>query len=219
MAGMIDPQLFEQLKAKIDEDTKARDDLSHIIQKLERDVSYAQGLLSRVHSTPRARYGDLISQVEAAIKAEIDDVVSLRDLASNYPYYNWIGGSLDTGKHGEVGRLLTLEEVGDIFKVPVNLKDRDAFHITIEEYLMAITSLTDELSRLAVNSVTLGDNELAVKISNFVKDMHAGFQLLNLKNDILRKKVDGVKYAVKKVEDVVYDLSLRNLIPQPASTS
>ena len=84
---------------------------------------------------------------------------------------------------------------------------------------MAITSLTDELSRLAVNSVTLGDNELAVKISNFVKDMHAGFQLLNLKNDILRKKVDGVKYAVKKVEDVVYDLSLRNLIPQPASTS
>lgn len=239
MAGMIDPQLFEQLKAKIDEDTKARDDLSHIIQKLERDVSYAQGLLSRVHSTPRARYGDLISQVEAAIKAEIDDVVSLRDLASNYPYYkynfkwtravqdailtvlldSWIGGSLDTGKPGEVGRLLTLEEVGDIFKVPVNLKDRDAFHITIEEYLMAITSLTDELSRLAVNSVTLGDNELAVKISNFVKDMHAGFQLLNLKNDILRKKVDGVKYAVKKVEDVVYDLSLRNLIPQPASTS
>ena len=57
MAGMIDPQLFEQLKAKIDEDTKARDDLSHIIQKLERDVSYAQGLLSRVHSTPRARCG------------------------------------------------------------------------------------------------------------------------------------------------------------------
>lgn len=55
MAGMIDPQLFEQLKTKIDEDTKARDDLSQIIQKLERDVSYAQGLLSRVHSTPRAR--------------------------------------------------------------------------------------------------------------------------------------------------------------------
>ena len=95
----------------------------------------------------------------------------------------------------------------------MNLKDRDAFHITIEEYLMALASMTDELSRLAVNSVTLGDNELAVKISSFVKDLHAGFQLLNLKNDFLRKKVDGVKYSVKKVEDVVYDLSLRNLLP------
>lgn len=97
--------------------------------------------------------------------------------------------------------------------VPVNLKDSDAFHITIEEYLLAITTMTDELSRLAVNAVTLGDHELAVKISTFVKDIHAGFQLLNLKNDILRKRVDAVKYHVKKVEDVVYDLSLRNLIP------
>ena len=95
----------------------------------------------------------------------------------------------------------------------MNLKDRDAFHITIEEYLMALASMTDELSRLAVNSVTLGDHELAVRISAFVKDLHAGFQLLNLKNDFLRKKVDGVKYSVKKVEDIVYDLSLRNLLP------
>jgi predicted translin family RNA/ssDNA-binding protein len=98
--------------------------------------------------------------------------------------------------------------------VPVNLKDRDAFHITIEEYLLALTSLTEELSRLTTNAVTLGDYELAVRISSFIRDIHAGFQLLNLKNDILRKKVDGVKYHVKKVEDVVYDLSLRNLLPK-----
>lgn len=101
----------------------------------------------------------------------------------------------------------------DLIEAPVNLKDRDAFHITIEEYLLAVVSLTDELSRLAINSVTLGDHELAVRISGFIKDIHAGFQLLNLKNDILRKRVDGVKYHVKKVEDVVYDLTLRNLIP------
>jgi predicted translin family RNA/ssDNA-binding protein len=79
---------------------------------------------------------------------------------------------------------------------------------------MALASLTDELARLAVNAVTRGDYELAVRISRFVRDIHAGFQLLNLKNDSLRKKVDGVKYAVKKVEDVVYDLSLRGLLPK-----
>ncbi|KAK7744633.1 Translin-1 [Cytospora paraplurivora] len=232
MSGMIDPQIFEHLKSKIDEDTKARDDLNHITQKLERDVSYTQGLLSRVHSTPRSHYANLLPQVENAIRTEVEDAAVLSEIASKYPYYKyngkwtraiqdavltvlldgWLGGNLIPD--GKVGRLLTLEEVGEqVFKVPVNLKDRDAFHITIEEYLLAVTSLTDELARLAVNSVTLGDHELAVKISNFVKDIHAGFQLLNLKNDILRKRVDAVKYSVKKVEDVVYDLSLRNLIP------
>lgn len=105
-------------------------------------------------------------------------------------------------------QMLTIYELA-----PVNLKDRDAFHITIEEYLLALISVVEDLSRLAMNSVTLGDTELAVQISGFIKDLHGGFQMLNLKNDILRKRVDSVKYAVKKVEDVVYDLSLRNLIP------
>lgn len=142
----------------------------------------------------------------------------------------WLGGMATDSKPGEVGRLLTLEDIGQAFNglspnyqplpntnllcaVPVNLKDRDAFHITIEEYLLGLISVIDDLSRLAVNSVTLGDTAMAVQISGFIKDLHAGFQVLNLKNDILRKRVDSIKYAVKKVEDVVYDLSLRNLIP------
>lgn len=53
-------------------------------------------------------------------------------------------------------------------------------------------------------------------ISAFIKDVFAGFQLLNLKNDILRKRADAVKYDVKRVEDVVYDLSLRGLVTRPA---
>lgn len=56
--------------------------------------------------------------------------------------------------------------------------------------------LTPLQSRLAVNSVTLGDYERPLQISNFVKDLFSGFQLLNLKNDILRKRSDGVKYSV-----------------------
>ncbi|KAK5165306.1 hypothetical protein LTR04_001430 [Oleoguttula sp. CCFEE 6159] len=99
-------------------------------------------------------------------------------------------------------------------KVPVNLKDRDAFHLTIEEYLQSLISLVDELARLARNSVTLGDYSRPLRISQFIKDLHAGFQILNLKNDSLRKRSDGIKYRVKEVEDVVYDLSLRNLVPK-----
>ena len=38
-----------------------------------------------------------------------------------------------------------------------------------------------------------------------------GPRQLNLKNDNLRKKFDGIKYDLKKVEEVVYDLSIRGL--------
>lgn len=101
--------------------------------------------------------------------------------------------------------------------VPVNLKEKDAFHLTIEEYLLALISMVEELvrtnhtpldllygyltpmqSRLAVNSVTLGDYNRPVQIGKFIKDLFGGFQLLNLKNDILRKRSDGIKYSVSQ---------------------
>ncbi|KLO89016.1 translin [Fusarium fujikuroi] len=229
---LLDPSIFSHLQEKLDEETAVRDNLTQIIQRLERAVATAQGLLSRVHSTPRARYPALVSQVEDAIKEEVTIVMELNEVASKHPYYKynskwartvqnaigsavytaWLGGLGSDAQPASLGRLLTLEQVGEVFQVPTNLKDRDAFHFTIEEYLLSLTDLTNELARLAPNAVTLGDFELPLVISGFIKDLFAGFQLLNLKNDILRKRADAVKYDVKRVEDVVYDLSLRGLV-------
>jgi hypothetical protein len=52
---MVDPQLFDQLKSKIEEDNKVRQELGQITEKLDREVAYAQGVLSRIHSTPRSK--------------------------------------------------------------------------------------------------------------------------------------------------------------------
>ena len=68
-------------------------------------------------------------------------------------------------------------------------------------------------TRLAVNSVILGDFSRPYAISNFISELGAGFRLLNLKNDALRRRFDGLKYDVKKVEEVVYDISIRGLKP------
>ena len=50
---LIDPVVFPSLKEKIEEETKVKDALTQIVQKLEGVDSYARGLLTRVHSTPR----------------------------------------------------------------------------------------------------------------------------------------------------------------------
>lgn len=109
----------------------------------------------------------------------------------------------------------------------MNLKEEDAFHLTLEEYLLALISMIEELvcyahthahailtsvsifglcsrtnanvilqARLAVNSVTLGDYGRPTVIGNFIKELFNGFQLLNLKNDTLRKRSDAIKYSV-----------------------
>lgn len=52
---LLDPSIFSDLKTRIEEESRIRDDLTAIVQRLDRAVAVAQGLLSRVHSTPRAR--------------------------------------------------------------------------------------------------------------------------------------------------------------------
>jgi len=74
-------------------------------------------------------------------------------------------------------------------------------------------------SRLSVNAVTAGDYSRPIRIARFIADLDAGFRLLNLKNDSLRKRYDALKYDLKKVEEVVYDLTVRGLVNRllPAS--
>lgn len=55
------------------------------------------------------------------------------------------------------------------------------------------------------------------RIQKFVSDLYAGFRLLNLKNDFLRKRYDSIKYDLKKIEEVVYDISIRKLVPAPVA--
>lgn len=84
--------------------------------------------------------------------------------------------------------------------------------LTTEEYLHSLISMINDFSRLAVNAVTMADFATPLRLSDFVKDLYAGFGMLNLKNDSLRKRFDSIKYDVKKIEEVVYDISLRGLL-------
>ncbi|CAG9857699.1 unnamed protein product [Phyllotreta striolata] len=111
----------------------------------------------------------------------------------------------------EKGVLINKETTAEI----LGANDKANIHLDLEDYLIGLLNLATELSRYAVNSVTLGDYQKPLQISRFVAELNAGFRLLNLKNDSLRKRFDALKYDVKKIEEVVYDLSIRGFGQNP----
>lgn len=238
----VDPAIFISLQNKIDEESAIRDELKAFVETLQKQGRLTQSILSRIHNTPTPELESaVLNPASEALEQQAHTVKQLSEAASKYPFYRWnsiwqrdiqaVITSIQIADWLKSGTLATIEEIGhrltgEAFPlhrfpillmrcaVPINLKSEDAFHITIEDYLLALTNTLEELARLAPNAVTLGDYSRPLLISKFIKDVHAGFQLLNLKNDNLRRRSDGVKYQVKKVEDVVYDLSLRGLIPK-----
>ncbi|KAK6513314.1 hypothetical protein TWF281_004951 [Arthrobotrys megalospora] len=232
--GMIDPEIFKQVQNDIDEDVRVRDEIRGLLKELDKQERSIQSVLSRVHAVPASSLGALLASAQPSFEKQRGILKELEGVASKYPYYKynglwtreiqaasygivlagWLGAFTPENEERKEGNLMTIKEVGEKLGIPVNVKESDVFHLTLEEYLHSLISMIEELTRLAVNSVTLGDYQRPMLISRFVKDLHAGFQLLNLKNDSLRRRGDGIKYNVKKVEDVVYDLALRKLINQ-----
>ena len=52
---LINPELFAQLKTKIEADSAIKKELDQIVDELNQNVAYTQGVLSRIHSTPRSK--------------------------------------------------------------------------------------------------------------------------------------------------------------------
>ena len=61
---------------------------------------------------------------------------------------------------------------------PVQSEWKDRVYLQVEDYLHGLVSVVNELSRLAVNSVTLHNYEEPFRISDFVKDVFAGFSMV-----------------------------------------
>jgi len=115
------------------------------------------------------------------------------------------------------GTLASLPSVAQQLGIREEWKDR--FSLVPEDYLHGVITVINELSRLAVNAVTLGDFEAPLRISVFAKEVFTGFSLLNLKNDPLRRRFDSLKYDIKKIEEVVYDVTLRKLVSPETATA
>ncbi|KAI3638668.1 hypothetical protein MIR68_003166 [Amoeboaphelidium protococcarum] len=86
------------------------------------------------------------------------------------------------------------------------------FFVSMEDVLHGILSSCNELSRFGTTSVISKVYWMPVRIQQYLMLVNKNFQLLNLKNDSVRKRYDSLKYDIKKVEEIIYHLKLRQLI-------
>ena len=81
--------------------------------------------------------------------------------------------------------------------------------VSAEDYLSGICDLTGELVRKAVYDVIHRKFDEAAKIKELVHDIYGEFLKLHMRNGDLRKKSDSIKWNLKKLEEVMYDISMK----------
>ena len=81
--------------------------------------------------------------------------------------------------------------------------------VSAEDYLSGLCDLTGELVRKAIYDVIHRKFDEAERIKELVHDIYGEFLNLHLRNGELRKKSDSIKWNLKKLEEVMYDISMK----------
>lgn len=77
-----------------------------------------------------------------------------------------------------------------------------------DEYLGGCLDFTGELNRYAVAKATQRNIEVVQNCKELVESIFGQFLQYDLRNGAIRKKFDTVKYTLKKLETLLYELSL-----------
>eukprot|EP00056_Hartaetosiga_gracilis_P022318 m.29436 g.29436 ORF g.29436 m.29436 type:complete len:220 (+) comp9576_c0_seq1:96-755(+) len=203
-----------------DRDQKVKEEIQAVTQELSVAVRSVEQQLQKAHHMSVKKTQELVAEVKDGFSAlkELFAKLSEKVPAGEFFKYNgnWRWATQQAvflvclAEYYETSQLMSLENVRSVLGVETD--SLSEFHIDVEDYLMGVCNLPAELSRLAVNSVSMGDFVRPVAIARFVADLYSGFKLLNLKNDSLRRKFDSLKYDLKNIEQVVYDLRIRGLV-------
>jgi len=89
------------------------------------------------------------------------------------------------------------------------LPTKSELKVDSECYLLGLCDLTGELVRKAANEIINKDFDEAFKIRNFVNDLYGEFLQLDIRSGELRKKADAVRWNLKKLDDVIFDVRIR----------
>ncbi|KAK6459781.1 recombination hotspot binding protein [Scheffersomyces xylosifermentans] len=124
-------------------------------------------------------------------------------------------GALANSRYHGVG------EPQGLVLIPKAINEEIGIDVDYNDYLLALLRLVDiiveyttnTIIRVSISSSSI-DTQYVLTVINqqLIGQLQQGFQNLDLKNDNLRRKFDGLKYSYKKINGIVYDLSLRNLI-------
>ncbi|GAB4833629.1 hypothetical protein Ancab_031876 [Ancistrocladus abbreviatus] len=207
---------FEKFRTQLDESGNLRERIRNVAMEIESVTRVMHANLLLVHqSRPVA---EVLEKAKGQISVLKEHFNRLAEILQECPgeYYRYHNDwrsetqtvvSLLAFMHWlETGSLLMHTEA----EVKLGLNTSD-FGLDTEDYLVGICFMSNELPRYVVNQVTAGDYDCPRKVLNFLTELHAAFRMLNLRNDFLRKKFDGMKYDLRKVEEVYYDVKIRGL--------
>ncbi|NOZ81173.1 MAG: hypothetical protein GXP63_05885 [DPANN group archaeon] len=199
--AIIENNIFKKLRNDLEAHDERRERvirLSRDVIKLSKQVIYS---LHRHDLRPAASYATDMKNVLAKMQGLVDKKlycqgafkVAVMEYVEAMCYLHYV----------KTGKLLDPASLG----------------VDTEFYLMGISDLTGELIRFAVNAGSRGDFKEIVKTRDFVQEIYLNLMTFTFYGGELRKKFDAIKWDLKRLDEMVFELEMRDKLRSVKSRS
>ena len=179
--------------------SKIRDEMHRMDIKREELIQLSREIISISKQVIYAAQRNYLSEAEKAVKSIKHKIAKLKKISI----------ATDTNIHSvafqEYVEALAFYEFVKHKKIPT----KASLGVSAEDYLSGLCDLTGELGRKAIYDVIHKNYAEAERIKELVHDIYGEFLKLHLRNGELRKKSDSIKWNLKKLEEVMYDVSMK----------
>ncbi|MBW2992775.1 hypothetical protein KY345_06170 [Candidatus Woesearchaeota archaeon] len=193
---MLDEKDFNEMVEEYSRSDSAREDLI----KLGRDIiKVSKQIIYNTHRNDLAKAEENVKKIRELMQ-------KFKQTAEKSPELLY-SGTFRTTTQEFVEAVAYFNFVKDK-KIP-SKKELD---VSTEGYLLGLCDLTGELVRNAIISATKEKHEEVKSIHELVEEIFNNLLQFDFRSGELRKKFDSVKYDLKKLEDLVLQLKLKDKI-------
>ena len=178
---------------------KLRDEMHGLDLKREEIIQTSRHIINLSKQVIYAVQRNEMKDADSAVKEIKNLVKKLRKMNMN------ADTNINSVAFQEYVEAISFYEFVKNKKIPA----RAALGVTAEDYLSGLCDLTGELVRKAIYDVIHKKFDEAARIKELVHDIYGEFLKLHLRNGELRKKSDAIKWNLKKLEEVMYDISMK----------
>jgi len=182
-----------------------REELENFDIQREAVIKKSRDILKNAKQSIYCAHRKDMKNAKSLLDSAKKDISSLKDSVSRMYEIESIGAFSDAMQ--EYVEALCFYD----YAVTSKLTEKKKTGANTEDYLMGICDFTGELGRMAVMAATKKDLKAVEGIKNTVDEIYGELMQFNFRNGELRKKYDSVKWNLKKIEDILYDLSIRGI--------
>ncbi|KAH9261565.1 hypothetical protein BASA81_000221 [Batrachochytrium salamandrivorans] len=188
---------FADLEATL----KQYDEKREVVIKRSRDIQKnAKHAIYALQRNDMAKANELLLQCEEFAKQDLLEMV-INDPELRYGSF---ANAMEEYAEGVLFRSYCESETST---TPMPITDFP-IKITADEYLGGLMDCVGEVQRRAVLEATKGQLKQVQRAREFVDYVLGRIMLFELRNGNLRKKSDSIKWCLKRLEEVLFDLSV-----------